>query len=265
MRGFILTAALVAAVPDAVRAEPAERDRFDTVVLDPGHGGEDEGARGLGGVLEKDLVLDVTRRLAARLRARKLNVVMTRIDDRTVPLEARTSLANDARGDLFVSIHANAHRSKQPRGIETFFASLEATDEEARKLADLENSAFGEAPPAARGDPLVALLGDLIATEHLVESQHFARLAQTELAGTAGTSRGVKQAPFVVLMGVQMPASLVEIGFISNPQDARSLGKDSRRNALADALARAVIEYGRRYDAKRGIETPRGGEAGGGR
>jgi N-acetylmuramoyl-L-alanine amidase len=253
----------VAAGPASARPDASERDRFDTVVLDAGHGGEDQGARGLHGVLEKDLVLDVTRRLAARLRAQGLHVVMTRVDDRTVPLETRTSLANDARGDLFMSIHANSHRTAKPRGIETYFASLEASDEDARKLADLENQAFGEAPPASRGDPLVALLGDLIATEHLVESQHFAGLAQTELVGESGSSRGVKQAPFVVLMGVQMPASLVEIGFISNPEEARALRKESRRDALADSLARAVTAYGHRYDAKRGLEKPRPVESGG--
>lgn len=247
---------LVAPAAAAAAAAGRERDRFDTVVIDPGHGGEDQGARGYGGILEKDLVLDVAKRLAARLRDHGLHVVMTRNDDRTVPLETRTSIANDAHGDLFISIHANAYRARSARGIETYFASLEASDADASRLAALENRAFGAQPPASREDPLVALLGDMIATEHLVESQDFARTAQGLLAADGETSRGVKQAPFVVLMGVQMPAALVEIGFISNPREAKALGGSSRRDAVADALARAVLEFGRRYDAKRGTAGP---------
>ena len=256
----LLAAAMVAAT---AAADGDDRDRFDTVVLDAGHGGEDEGARGLRGIVEKDLVLDITQRVARRLQKRGLRVVLTRDDDVTVSLETRTSIANDARADLFVSVHANSHRTREPRGIETYFASLEASDAEARRVAERENQAFGSAPPASRGDPLVALLGDLIATEHLVESQHFARLAQEQMARSGGVSRGVRQAPFVVLMGVQMPASLVEIGFISNPADAKSLRERERRDALAEALARAVLEYGRRYDAKRGLAKPRTSERGG--
>lgn len=258
MRAALIVASLLLAVRPAASAPvaPDERDRFDSVVIDPGHGGEDQGARGHGGILEKDLVLDVAKRLAARLRSHSLRVVMTRDDDSTVPLETRTSIANDARGDLFISIHANAYRARTAQGIETYFASLEASDAEAGRLAALENEAFGSQPPAARDDPLVALLGDMIATEHLVESQHFARAAQGQMAADGGTSRGVKQAPFVVLMGVQMPASLVEIGFISNPGEAKALRGASRRDALADALARAVLEFGRRYDAKRGTAGP---------
>jgi N-acetylmuramoyl-L-alanine amidase len=247
---------LLAAPAGAAAPAPDQRDRFDTVVIDAGHGGDDQGARGHGGILEKDLVLDVAKRLAQRLRGHGLRVVMTRSDNRTVPLETRTSIANDARGDLFISIHANSHRAVTARGIETYFASLEASDAEASRLAALENEAFGAQPPAAREDPLVALLGDMIATEHLVESQHFAGVAQGQLAADGGASRGVKQAPFVVLMGVQMPASLVEIGFISNPGEAKALRGTSRRDALADALSRAVLDFGRRYDAKRGTAGP---------
>jgi len=265
LRNSVVAAALLAAamVAATAAADGDDRDRFDTVVLDAGHGGEDEGARGLRGIVEKDLVLDITQRVARRLQKRGLRVVLTRDDDVTVSLETRTSIANDARADLFVSVHANSHRTREPRGIETYFASLEASDAEARRVAERENQAFGSAPPASRGDPLVALLGDLIATEHLVESQHFARLAQEQMAGSGGVSRGVRQAPFVVLMGVQMPASLVEIGFISNPADAKSLRERERRDALAEALARAVLEYGRRYDAKRGLAKPRTSERGG--
>jgi N-acetylmuramoyl-L-alanine amidase len=252
-----LLLALAAALLGA--AEPPA-DRFDTVVIDAGHGGEDQGARGAGGLLEKELVLDVARRLGEALRARGLRVVATRDDDRFVSLEERTSLANDAKGDLFVSIHANAARTRTPRGAETFFAALEATDAAAGEVAARENEAFAAPGPDGRpgSDPFLALLGDLIATEHLAESSDFARLAQARLVGADGvTSRGVKQAPFVVLLGVQMPSALVEIGFITNPEDERRLASAGRRERIAASLAEAVLEFGRRYDARRGVEGER--------
>jgi N-acetylmuramoyl-L-alanine amidase len=238
------------------QAEPRP-DRFDTVVIDPGHGGDDHGARSSRGLLEKDLVLDVSLRLAKLLEQRGIRVVLTRRDDRYVPLEERTSIANDARGDLFVSVHANASRIRNARGIETFFVSLEASDEAAQRVANVENQAFAGAEVAAKiaEDPLLAILGDLIATEHLVESQEFAGLVQGRLASTR--SRGVKQAPFVVLMGVQMPAALVEIGFLTNPADESDLRSSPERARLAGGLAGAVVEFAARYDARRGA-----GEAG---
>ncbi len=251
--GLALAVALLGA------AEPPA-DRFDTVVIDAGHGGEDQGARGAGGLLEKELVLDVARRLGAALRARGVRVVATRDDDRFVSLEERTSVANDAKGDLFVSIHANAARSRAPRGAETFFAALEASDAAAGEVAARENEAFAapDSPGRLGSDPFLALLGDLIATEHLAESSDFARLAQARLTGADGVaSRGVKQAPFVVLLGVQMPSALVEIGFVTNPEDERGLTTGARRERIAASLAEAVLEFGRRYDARRGVDVGR--------
>jgi N-acetylmuramoyl-L-alanine amidase len=253
----LVVVALAAALLGA--ADPPA-DRFDTVVIDAGHGGEDQGARGAEGLLEKELVLDVARRLGAALRARGVRVVPTRDDDRFVPLEERTSAANDARGDLFVSIHANAARSRTPRGAETFFAALEASDAAAGEVAARENEAFAAPGSAGRlgSDPFLALLGDLIATEHLAESSDFARLAQARLTGADGiASRGVKQAPFVVLLGVQMPSALVEIGFLTNPEDERRLATAARRERIAASLAQAVLEFGRRYDARRGADGER--------
>jgi N-acetylmuramoyl-L-alanine amidase len=250
----VVCAALVLPLLGAGASRPV--DRFDTVVIDPGHGGEDEGAKGPGGALEKDVVLDVARRLAKELEGEGLRVVMTRRSDEFVSLEKRTYIANDARGDLFVSIHANAANDTSIRGTETFFLSLEATDEAARRVAERENQAFGAAVPLPRAadDPLVAILGDLIATEHLKESQEFARLAQERVAEIdPQASRGVKQALFVVLSGVQMPASLVEIGFITNGRDAGKLRSRRGRRSIASALAAAVLEFRRRYDARHGV------------
>jgi len=251
-------AAIVAATPAAAGGASA-LDRFDTVVLDAGHGGDDEGARGAHGVVEKELVLDVARRLRARLGDAGLRVVLTRERDLYVPLEQRTAIANDARGDLFISIHANAASARAARGIETFFLSLEASDDAARQVAARENAAFRDltVPAVASDDPLVTILGDLAASELMQESDEFARLAQGEVSSLDGApSRGVKQAPFVVLMGLEMPASLVEIGFITNPADARALASGDQRERVAEALARAVLEFGRRYDARRGVATP---------
>jgi len=236
------------------RAAPSAPGRFATVVVDAGHGGEDHGAEGPKGLLEKELVLDVARRLAKRLTTQGLAVVMTRDADRFVPLEERTRIANDARADLFVSIHANASSLRGVHGIETFFASLEATDESARALAQRENLSFGEEAAAGAGDPVLAILGDLLATEHLADAQEFARMTQRRLAtAEASRSRGVKQAPFVVLMGVEMPAVLVEVGFLTNTKEAGRLGGASERERLASGLAAAVAAFRSRQDARLGV------------
>lgn len=240
----------------AAAGSPAESrapNRFDTVIIDAGHGGDDKGARSSAGLLEKDLVLDVANRVADRLRMSGLRVVMTRTDDRFIALEERTSVANDARGDLFVSIHANATPDPEVRGIETFFLALDASDDSASAVAKRENQALGRSSARPGDDAFMAMIGDLIVTEHLEESNEFARLAQGELA-TGSEARGVKQAPFVVLEGVQMPASLVEIGFLSNPSEEKALRSSDRRDAIVKALERAVIAYGERYDALRGVE-----------
>jgi N-acetylmuramoyl-L-alanine amidase len=263
---LLLAAGLVAA--------DVRRDGFDVVVIDAGHGGDDEGARGSADLVEKDLVLDLARRLAERLRAAGLRVVLTRDSDVTLPLEARTRLANQARGDLFVSIHANAASEQGARGGEVYFLSLEASDEPSRQLAARENAAFATGAVTTAGDPLLDLLGDLVATEHMLESNEFALLAERELAAADETpSRGVKQAPFVVLAGVQMPAALVEVGFVTNRREAERLVGEAGRERIADALARAVRVFGDRYDARRGLareapeapaaESPRDGEGAG--
>jgi len=264
--GLVLALVLaqgLARVQPATAAEAAVlRERFDTVVLDAGHGGDDQGARA-NGLVEKELVLDVARRLRQRLEHAGLRVVMTRDSDVYVPLERRTAIANDAGADLFISIHANAAPVRAAEGIETFFLSLEASDEAASQVAQRENAAFRDlVMPAATGDdPLLSILGDLAATEQMQESDEFARLAQREVSGVdRGPSRGVKQAPFVVLMGLQMPASLVEIGFVTNQKEARALASDAQRDRVADALTRAVHEFGRRYDARRGV-LPSGPDA----
>jgi N-acetylmuramoyl-L-alanine amidase len=250
---WVWGAVAVLPLADSARADARPIDRFDTVVIDAGHGGHDDGAKGPAGTLEKDVVLGVSKDLAAALRKRGLRVVMTRESDDFVSLERRTYIANDARADLFISIHANAADSARIHGVETFFMSLSASDDAAARLAARENEAFGDADtlPAVTDDPVLGILGDLIEAEHLEESQEFARMAQAHLAGAAAKdSRGVKQAPFVVLAGVQMPAALVEIGFITHPSEEKAFRSRKGRGAIVFALENAVAEFQRRYDAR---------------
>ena len=218
--------------------------------------------RGPEGLLEKDLVLDLARRLSARLAGQGLAVVMTRDADRFVPLDERTRVANEAKPDLFVSIHANASSLAKVAGIETFFASPEATDDAARALAQRENLAFGaEFAGGAEGDPLRAILGDLLATEYLADAQEFARMAQRRLAkAEASRSRGVKQAPFVVLMGVHAPAVLVEVGFLTNAKEESRLASEAERERLAGGLAEAIASFRARQDQRLGASVAGGGE-----
>lgn len=240
----------------------AAQERFDRVVIDAGHGGEDQGAKGPAGLLEKDLVLDLAQRLAKKLRSQGIAAQLTRGTDAFVALDARTAIANRSGGDLFVSIHANASRATSVRGVETFFASPEASDEASEELARAENAAFGSAATKlAVGDPVLAILGDLLAQQQLADSQEFARLAQRELARSAAArSRGVKQAPFVVLMGVRMPAVLVEVGFITNPQDEKALRKPAERERIAAGFARAIAGFRARQDERSGVAQARTGD-----
>ena len=207
----------------AARAAP---DRFDVVVLDAGHGGHDEGATGPSGLREKDLVLDVARRLAERLRERG-RARGADPERRPLPVARGAHLGRQRRARRSLRLDPRQRLSEPPpRGIETYFASLDATDDDAAsRRGARERGLRGEAPERfERDDPLAAILGDLIETQHLQESSEFAKLAQHELVEIGrARSRGVKQAPFVVLLGVQMPASLVEIGFLTNPDEEKGL------------------------------------------
>ena len=200
-----------------------------------------------------DRVLDLHGTGSAELRGHGLEVVMTRDEDAFVSLEKRTHIANDARGDLFVSIHANAAGDVRIRGTETFFLSLDATDDDARSVAERENLALGTSAASLgdASDPVLAILSSMSSQEHLVESQEFARMAQERLRRIDPRgSRGVKQAPFVVLSGVLMPAALVEVGFITHPAEERVLRSRSGRKAVVASLTDAVLAFGRRHAAQ---------------
>lgn len=220
------------------------------IVIDPGHGGEDTGAIGPGGVLEKDLTLTLAEKLAVLLREEGgCRVFLTRTGDVYVPLEDRTLFANSHGADIFISIHANATPSSKVRGIETYFLSFEASDDDARRVAAFENNIPGVSPaawtdPQGRQADLKDILMDLARTEAHHESSALAESVHTALVEATGKgNRGVKQAPFVVLTGAVMPAVLVEVGFISNPAEARWLADGAEQTLIAESITSGVLGF----------------------
>jgi N-acetylmuramoyl-L-alanine amidase len=249
---FDVHRAAVATVPQAPElGPPTPPEGIRLIVLDPGHGGTESGAIGTSGVAEKDLTLAIARQLKGRLEAAlPVRVVLTRDEDAHLPLETRTAIANQNKADLFISLHLNSAFGAAAHGAETYFLSATASDERAARSAAAENRPGG--PPAAGGEPLgedplydlQLILWDLAQNHFLSQSQQLAKLIQGELNSTLDLrDRGVKQAPFVVLMGAAMPAVLVELGFLSNPEEDRRLQDPAYRDELAAALVRAISRY----------------------
>jgi N-acetylmuramoyl-L-alanine amidase len=224
------------------------------IVLDPGHGGHDTGAVGPSGLAEKEVVLDVTRRVARMLEENLgLKVAMTRGTDTFIPLRDRTNFANKNRADLFVSIHANAHPRSISEGVETYFLSSEATDREARQLAAAENGVVQLETPMARqkADVLKTILWDLAQSEFQQESSFLAETVQDSMTKSLRlVNRGVKQAGFYVLGGAAMPAILIEVGFLTNPKEEKKLASSEHREAAARAIFAGLSEYKRRHDQR---------------
>jgi N-acetylmuramoyl-L-alanine amidase len=233
---------------------PQELPGIRTIVIDPGHGGKDVGALGPGGLMEKDVTLAVARKLASVLAAKTgARIVMTREDDTLISLDQRTAIANQYKADLFLSVHMNAAVVKGAKGSETYFLSLEASDELAKKAAESENTS---ASSSAASD-LNLILWDLAQQAYLDESSRFAQAIQEELnSATSVANRGVKQAPFKVLVGATMPAALVEVGFISNPEEEGKLKSEEFQNLMVDALTRAVQRYKTDYETRIGVIQP---------
>ena len=234
-RGATRAPAAAAALP-----EPARRsdDGIRTIVIDPGHGGSNTGAQGPAGAVEKELTLLLARALQSQLQRRlPVRVVLTRNEDAELPPDTRVAMANQQKADLFISIHLNSSPGRKAQGAETYFLNLVASDERAAQAAQAENA----------GDPLTDLqliLWDLAQSHHMSESQRFAGLIQEELNKALELrNRGVKQAPFRVLMGAAMPAVLVELGFLSNPLEEERLTDPLYRSRLAEALVDAVSRY----------------------
>lgn len=242
---------------------PAPRRERRLIIVDAGHGGPDRGMHGPIGrgprVIEKDVTLAVAKRLGAELRARGFDVLFTRTTDTLIALADRGRIANQAHGDVFISVHVNAANPnwKDPgaaRGFETYFLA-EAKTEDARRVEAMENESvrFETGAYAPRGDPLNFVITDMAQNEHLRESSDLAATIQGDLAKIhPGPDRGVRQANFAVLRGSYMPAVLVEIGFGTNPRDAAFITSARRQRQIADAIADATVEYMRRYERRVG-------------
>jgi N-acetylmuramoyl-L-alanine amidase/type II secretory pathway predicted ATPase ExeA len=239
----------------AVAADPWRRGKLSLarelglkisrIAIDPGHGGYDTGTAGPHGLLEKNLCLDVALRLGQLIDQDipGAQVIYTRKDDRHVPLEERTAIANDANADLFISIHANSSDIRSTRGVETYYVNL-ATSQESRNLATRENflaeSSLHDLPD---------LLKKITRNDKLAESKLFATDIQNalsqrlQLVSSQETNRGVKQAPFIVLTGANMPAVLSEISFVSNASDESLLLESGQRQQIAEGLFRGIANY----------------------
>jgi N-acetylmuramoyl-L-alanine amidase len=219
--------------------------KIGRIVIDAGHGGHDTGTIGPHGLMEKDLCLDVALRLG-HLIEQKLpgaEVVYTRKDDTFIPLEERTAIANEAKADLFISIHANSSHDHEARGIETYYLNF-ATSEESLEVATRENSLSQEGL-----HDLQDIVKKIARNEKIEESKEFASDVQDslshrmQLVSQNERNRGVKKAPFVVLIGANMPSILSEISFISNPSDEKLLRKGDQRQRVADGLYRGIAAY----------------------
>lgn len=217
--------------------------KMGRVVIDAGHGGHDSGTVGPNGLQEKDLVLDVALRLGALITKQLgAEVIYTRSTDVFIPLEQRTRIANEQKADLFISVHANSSPEPTATGVETYYFNL-TSDKGGLDLATREN---------ATADSSISDLNDLLHRAVLQtkreESREFAQKVQasllsTSLRGSQVKDRGVRQAPFVVLIGATMPSILAEIGFVSNPRDERQLRKSDQRQKIAEALFKGVLQY----------------------
>jgi N-acetylmuramoyl-L-alanine amidase len=240
-----------AAAPAPLASENAARSltralglKVNRIVIDAGHGGHDDGTIGPNGVLEKDVVLDVALRLSKLVQQRmSAEVILTRSDDTFIPLHERTAIANDHKADLFLSIHANSSPAPEVAGTETFFLNF-TNSPDALNVAAREN---------AGSEKTVGELKDLIQTitmnDKIEESHTFADdiqsaiQAQAVRSNAAAHNRGVKRAPFVVLIGASMPSVLAEIGFLSNAHDESNLGKPEYRQKVAEALYKGLAQY----------------------
>ena len=232
----------------AIEAKPSNQGlirslglKLSRVVIDAGHGGHDSGSIGPTGYSEKELVLDVSKRLKALIEAdMDVEVVMTRTDDTYVPLESRTEIANKEAAHLFISIHANSSQVKSVRGVETFFLNFNTQSRDALLTAQRENAATER-----NIHDLHDMVEKITLNAKVDESRELAGYIQTAMSkrSNAGTNRGVKQAPFVVLIGASMPSVLAEISFISNPEEERQLKTPAYRQQIAESLFQGIKSY----------------------
>lgn len=219
--------------------------KINRIVIDAGHGGHDTGTIGPHGLMEKDLCLDVALKLGQEIEEKLpgADVIYTRKDDTFIPLEQRTAIANEAKADLFISVHANSSHDQAARGIETYYLNF-ATSEESMEVASRENALAQESL-----HDLQDIIKKIARNEKVEESKELANDIQDslthrlQLVSQSERNRGVKKAPFVVLIGANMPSVLSEISFISNPSDEKLLRKTDQRQRVADGLYRGIASY----------------------
>jgi N-acetylmuramoyl-L-alanine amidase len=240
--------------PSAPASPPLVSQGLRTIVIDPGHGGLEAGSKGKFGTLEKNITLPVSQKLKTLIEKNlAYRVVLTRDKDVDVSLENRAAIANNNRAVLFISIHVNGFPRSSARGSETFFLSLNATDEEARRLAYMENnsSEIESRISSEDEDDIMMILWDMAQSAFIKQSSELAENIQKELNSLLGTrNRGIKQAPFKVLTGVACPAVLVEIAFISNPSEERKLKTDDFQANVARAIYRGVSNFLKNYQSE---------------
>ena len=241
LRTAVDAAACLAAVLPAAAADQR------TIVIDPGHGGLDVGAKGKFGSLEKDIALSVSKKLKALIEQNQgYRVVLTRDKDVNPSQVDRAAIANNNDALVFLSIHVNASFRKKAQGSETFFMSLNATDEEARRLAYQENRemALDKNIAGSDKDEIKMILWDMAQSAYVRQSSQLAELIQAQLNSLLGTeNRGIKQANFAVLRGVACPAVLVEAAFISNPEEEQKLVEESFQDNVAQAVYTGLMRF----------------------
>ena len=257
------TANPAAAAADALAAKvdaKAAESPIKRIVIDPGHGGHDTGTISASGMREKDLVLDLGRRLRAYIRNNypDVEVIMTRDSDRFVALEERTAIANSRRADLFISVHANASPSRAASGVETFFLSPDRAPAEDLQAAARENARLASNTVGEKPEPMFA---SVTVGNRVAESRELARYIQAGLVRGIGAqsprtamNRGVKHAPFVVLLGAGMPSVLAEVSFLSNPKDEALLQTSQFRERVAASLFAGLNAYLKKSVASRRTE-----------
>ncbi len=217
------------------------------IVIDAGHGGGDPGAIGRAGLRERDVVLDIAKRLASLLRSSGYNIIMTRSTDVFIPLLRRVQLANNSKADLFISIHANANRVRSLSGFEVYCISGNANDyRRAISAAEKETLNLGSACISSPSLNLRTILWDMVYTNNRAQSLELARDICRSIDSNLNTRViGIKSANFYVLKGTSMPSILVEIGFLSNSNEERMIRNSSYRQQMASAIASAIADYSR--------------------
>ena len=212
------------------------------VVIDPGHGGEQDGAVGICGIKEKDAVLAISKKAQALInQTGTIRAELTRTSDVDVPLAQRPIIANQRGAALFVSVHANSSPSERSNGVETFFLSRKASDQYAMSLAARENGTHHSTATESQ-DALGGILGQLKHQKNHQSSQQFAfQLQRTLSTSIKARNRGVLQAPFMVLKATKMPAILVEVGFLTNEKECPKLGQKDHLDRIAKGLAQGII------------------------